>query len=162
MTVKGTVYGDESTDGNTVRNLDQSVNIVTHGSQLTLSQPGAPAETNTKTHVTTTNPLTTAAEMLKRREELEAREAKANKADFITYCSDVLTQHKQPNQGLGMPNKKDKYKVLQKVGEDQKELQKGGPLREPTVAEYGTYLESEIDQLRYQGVDATPTTKVSD
>ena len=32
MTVKGTVYGDESTDGNTVRNLDQSVNIVTHGS----------------------------------------------------------------------------------------------------------------------------------
>ena len=53
-----------------------------------------------------------AAETLRKREEMEAREARINKNDFINYCTDVLTQHKQPTQGNGLPNKKDKYRVL--------------------------------------------------
>jgi hypothetical protein len=49
---------------------------------------------------------------MRRREEIEAREARQNKSDFIEYCTDVLTQHKQTDKGNALPDKKQKHKVL--------------------------------------------------
>ena len=52
------------------------------------------------------------AEVIRRREELEAREARHNKLEFIEFCSDVLTQHKNADRGNDLPDGKQKHKVL--------------------------------------------------
>ena len=83
------------------------------------------------------------AEMYRRREEIEAREARQNKSDFIEYCTDVLTQHKQSDKGNTMPDKRQKHRVLQKVISDPKILQRDEG-REPTVEEYGKFIKSEV------------------
>lgn len=60
----------------------------------------------------------TTVELLRKKEEMEAKEVKQHKSDFITFCSDTLTQHKMDNMGNTTPTAKDKHKVLQKVIDD--------------------------------------------
>ena len=52
-----------------------------------------------------------AAEIIKRREEIEAKEVKQHKKDFINYCTEVLTQSKN-DRGNDLPDKKEKNRVL--------------------------------------------------
>ena len=52
--------------------------------------------------------------------DLEAKEAKAHKNDFITMCRDILVTHKQTNVGKSLPDKRDKHVVLTKVIDDPK------------------------------------------
>ena len=56
--------------------------------------------------------------MIRLREEMEARDAKRNKRDFIGYCTEVLTQSKNKDKGDSLPSDKQKHKVLQQVIED--------------------------------------------
>mmetsp|Transcript_30851 Transcript_30851/g.38160 ORF Transcript_30851/g.38160 Transcript_30851/m.38160 type:complete len:95 (-) Transcript_30851:19-303(-) len=53
-----------------------------------------------------------AVEMIKRREEMEALEARQNKHDFIDYCTKVLTQSKNKDRGDNLPSQRQKHKVL--------------------------------------------------
>ena len=59
---------------------------------------------------------------MRRREELEAQEARRNKSEFINFCEDVLTSHKQQGSSKDEPDKRQKHRVLQKVVNDQKSL----------------------------------------
>ena len=53
-----------------------------------------------------------AVDYLRKREEMEAKEVRHHKAEFILFCTDVLTQHKMENLGNSTPTAKDKHKVL--------------------------------------------------
>lgn len=86
-----------------------------------------------------------AAELVRKREEMEAREARQNKNDFVDYCAEVLTQHKNADKSHELPDKKQKFKVLQSVIDDPAQLQREEG-REPTVAEYGKFIRAAIKE----------------
>ena len=92
-------------------------------------------------------------EIRDRLQEMEAKEVRMHKSDFITFCSDALTQHKMENQGGNSPSDKEKHKVLQKVIDDAATLIKEEG-RDPTVKEYARFISEEFrgdDDKRHRG-----------
>lgn len=127
----------ESTEGMTPsKRLDE-----THASQASLSQVLQSAENQLAKQLSNlgSTVMQAAAENLRRREEMEAKEIKQHKADFIDFCRDALTQHKMENQGNALPDAREKYRVLQTVIDDQPTLMREEG-RNPTVAEYGQFI----------------------
>ena len=132
---------------------------VTQGSMESLSQAEKQSTTNYDQRINDSVTVGAAAELMRRREELEAQEARRNKNDFIYFCEDVLTSHKQQGSNKDEPDRRQKHRVLQKVVNDQKTLLQDGD-REPTVDEYGQFIKQEMQDLRDRD-NQTPATNSS-
>ena len=135
-------------------NKDQTFNT-THASQVSLSQAlGNTTDRGEKE--AKSSMVGNTAEYLRRREEMETQEVRRHKKDFISFCSDALTQHKMENMGNALPDSKEKHKVLQRVIDDPATLLREEG-REPTVPEYGKFINGMIREE----ANVTPSTNGS-